>query len=88
MYSIVANFEVRKGYDFASIVLGGAGYAGVSDLFGLLSLITPLGGDNTSALENLASEAVTKAEKMTVAYNAAIFQVALNCAHNSFVWYV
>ena len=60
----------------------------MSDLFGLLSLITPMGGDNTSALENLASEAVTKAEKMTVAYNAAIFQVALNCAHNSLVWYV
>ena len=78
---------------FASIVFGGEGYAGVSDLFGLLSLITPLGDDKTSALENLASEAATEAKLMTVTYDAATFQVvptttALNCQRNSFGWYV
>ena len=90
-YSTVANYAV-KGMSFASIVLGGEGYAGASDLFGLLSLITPLGGDKTSALETLASEAATEAELMTVTYDAAIFQVVptttvLNCQRNSFGWY-
>ena len=87
MYSIVANYEV-KGMILPQLFLEVQGMQVCQIFLDCFLNITPLGGDNTSALENLASEAVTKAEKMTVAYNAAIFQVALNCAYNFFVWYV
>ena len=90
-YSTVAKYAV-KGMSFASIVFGGAGYAGASDLFGLLSLITPLGGGKTKALETLASEAASEAKLMTTTYDAATFQVVpttqvLNCQGNNFGWY-
>ena len=91
-YSTVANYAV-KGMTFASIVSGVAGEAGASGLFKMLTLMTPSGGDKTSALETLASEAVAEAKLMTVTYDAASFQVvptttALNCQRNSFGWYV